>query len=228
MKFETRLEVKDVTAGIAEAITGVGTALQRNWRRRGYLPEIEKGRNARLNGETLAYLTLLQKFSMRGVDPNDFHEEAYTIAPYLIYFAIAHSARKYPQDHFDDESVAQFKGFPEDFSRPSADIAAAVFRKITRAPQVVTFPRFYVWASDGVSLMTDDLNDTFCVGPTTADEGRTVGEIQNKTRIIAHQFSGPALVLDLSVIGQELAEKARHWCPLYEFHCVNNLEEEAD
>jgi DNA-binding transcriptional MerR regulator len=53
-----------------ETITGVSVALQRNWRRRGYLPLSSEGKHARFSPSDLGYLLALKTFSDAGVSIN--------------------------------------------------------------------------------------------------------------------------------------------------------------
>ncbi len=56
------------TPAEAEMVTGVNVALQRDWRRRGLLPET-KGAHARYTASELAEMILMQDFSEAGLGP---------------------------------------------------------------------------------------------------------------------------------------------------------------
>ena len=51
------------TPAEVEAITGVAVDLQRNWRRRGFLPTSKDGKHARFGADDIAYLMALKAFS---------------------------------------------------------------------------------------------------------------------------------------------------------------------
>lgn len=56
------------TPAEAEMVTGVNVALQRDWRRRGLLPEIGGG-HARYSAAELAEMMLMQEFAKQGLGP---------------------------------------------------------------------------------------------------------------------------------------------------------------
>jgi DNA-binding transcriptional MerR regulator len=58
---------REFTAGEAEKLTGVSTALQRDWRRRGLLDELQDGPKKRFSLSEVCILAMMQGFSEGGV-----------------------------------------------------------------------------------------------------------------------------------------------------------------
>jgi DNA-binding transcriptional MerR regulator len=71
------------TPSEAERITGVSTALQRDWRRRGYLPKSDS--HARFEVFDLARLTFMKWMAERGVGPQQTHEIAEWAARGIVW-----------------------------------------------------------------------------------------------------------------------------------------------
>ena len=200
-----------VSAGIAEAITGMSPAQQRNLRRRGHMPALSgEGRNAKLDGETLAYMRLLQTFSGRGIDPADSTDHLRDLASHVLYFSAAYGDPNEP-------IYADQTGTAITAKRAGRLIFAHTRHAPMEAVERLTFRRFFVWGSRHATTMTDDLNETFGI-MRPRDEPETVADLSERLKIVSAQREGPALILDLSAIGIDLAERARHWRPLYVLH----------
>lgn len=68
MRVGTTIEnvYETYTAAEAEYAVGIPVAMQRDWRRRGYLPPIEEGRKARYEGSEVARMAILKAVSDAG------------------------------------------------------------------------------------------------------------------------------------------------------------------
>lgn len=67
--FKITLDLATFSAGDVERVTGVSAVLQREWRRRGFLPETAPGQKARFNLFTMAELLVMQRLAEHGVGP---------------------------------------------------------------------------------------------------------------------------------------------------------------
>jgi DNA-binding transcriptional MerR regulator len=79
------------TPGEAGAITGVSPDLQRDWRRRGYLPASGDG-HARFDLYQLAHLFFLRTMADRGIGPQHSHELADIASGAIAYGALQDSS----------------------------------------------------------------------------------------------------------------------------------------
>lgn len=68
MSFRRNHVLERYTPAEAELVTGVNAALQRDWRRRGLLPETGSG-HARYTAAELAEMVLMQDFAVEGLGP---------------------------------------------------------------------------------------------------------------------------------------------------------------
>ena len=67
--MKLHLHLTEFSAGDVERVTGLSTGLQRDWRRRGYLPTPEEGARAKFNVFTLSQLWVMQMLSEHGIGP---------------------------------------------------------------------------------------------------------------------------------------------------------------
>jgi hypothetical protein len=148
------------TAGEAEAITGVTTQVQRDWRRRGYLPATDG--HARHDVFALAELLALKALGDRGIGPQEAKKSAPLIAAGIAAHAIG-----------DPRAIA---GAPPDLTCDgAASVAARIFRD--RFGRVFPPPYFIIWA-DGHHDWVPDLRhiDAHGMASTLAGE-KIVGAI---------------------------------------------------
>lgn len=67
MLMRTTLTLAEFGAGQAEKISGVSVPLQQHWRRRGLLPDIEKGRNVKFGPGEVLHMMIMRDFSSWGM-----------------------------------------------------------------------------------------------------------------------------------------------------------------
>jgi hypothetical protein len=133
-------ELTTFGAGEAEAITGVTTQVQRDWRRRGFLPATDG--HARHDVFALAELLALRSLGERGIGPQEAKHSSELIAAGIATHAIG-----------DPRAIA---GAPPDLSPDeAAGVAARVFRdRFGRG--WIPGPYFIIWA-DGAHDWVPDL-----------------------------------------------------------------------
>lgn len=85
--METRITLTTFTPAEAEAITGISTALQRDWRRRGIFPKTDG--HARFDVFGLAKMLAMKMLSDRGVGPVHTADEAEWCAMGIVWHALA-------------------------------------------------------------------------------------------------------------------------------------------
>lgn len=66
------IEINLFSASEVEKLTGLTTATQRDWRRRGYLPELDGG-HARYDIFDICEIAFMQKMTERGIGPQHTH-----------------------------------------------------------------------------------------------------------------------------------------------------------
>lgn len=93
---------RDFMAGEAEAVTGVSTALQRDWRRRGLLPETEPGTWARFNLTDIIEMLVMKI----GADAGLYVADAKLFASTAILPAL--------REIYDIDGAIEFVGDPID------------------------------------------------------------------------------------------------------------------
>lgn len=171
------------TPGEAERITGLSTAMQRDWRHRGFLPKNDG--HARFDAFGLAAMLVLKIFSDRGIGPQ-FAEKITEITSRSIVW----TALELPEMFEGDLDWER----PEYSERPTYLLLDGHRRGLWNA---LGFPplipsRFLIVFADGSEWWDASLDHAF------ADE-------RNKT---PEKLSGPIIVLDQEVLGDLLAERA--------------------
>lgn len=200
------------TPAEAERVTGVSTALQRDWRRHGYLPAGEG--HARFNGFDLAEMWALKLLSDRGIGPQQGCDVADWLSGGIMMHALQHrhayegdSAAlqdlrdvEAPEDLARHVEAAAEKARPgEQYSLGSAPmswlamtnkLARAVLRKHGRPKGIgrVLPARFFVWFADGTHRWDESIDACFS-GAKRATTGAVV-------------------VLDQFALGKALVENA--------------------
>lgn len=166
------------SAGEAEQVSGVGSAMQRDWRRRGFLPA-HPG-HARFDLFSLAELTAFALLTGRGIGPTQARSVVEDTAWGIAYFALS-----WP-DAYDGPKI-----WPE--PSLSWDEVANIHRvKILGAHGKLSKAlRYLIWWADDSHAYTDSLDDAFEV-TTSADPRVQAGVV----------------VLDLEAAGSNLASRA--------------------
>lgn len=161
---QTEYELTEFTPAGAAALAGVGVTLQRDWRRRGFLPP-NKG-HARFDVFTVSELLALQLLGQRGIGPQQaqavFKECARGIAWHALGCSNAYHG---PAAH----------GVEPDMTwREVVNIHRI---KMMGQDGTMTQPRrFIVWWADDSHSFTDDLNNAF--GNTSTTDPRVSGVVQ--------------------------------------------------
>jgi len=203
------------TPAEAERITGVSTALQRDWRRRGYLPTLEK--HARFDMFDLAGLMARGLLASRGIGPQLTEE----VIPWCVS-GIAWHALKWV-DAYEGDHHRTLDWRPPQF-RPSREISPEMEELLRRAAaddgklaewsksydpawsergnwlarQILSlkgFPRviparYFIWWANDQHVWHESLDKAF---DGWSDDPRV---------------AGPVLVLDLQALASQLQQRA--------------------
>lgn len=199
------------TPGEAEAITGVSTALQRDWRRREFLPKGDG--HARFDLFTLAELLAMKALADRGVGPQITREIAPLCAAGIAWEALG------GKDAYEGDHQRTFDWQPEQF-RPKREgdpeLHAMLSKIVPDLPPLTEWDagwsekadwlrqqimrlkgyRFtpaskFIWWADGSETWHNSLDEAFA-GLSHLDP----------------KLSGPVIVLDLAALGWVLSERA--------------------
>lgn len=198
------------TPAEAEKITTLNTVMQRDWRRRGFLPSVEG--HARFDAFALAETWVMKMLSDRGVGPQLSKDVANWCALGILWHALK-SVDAYEGDHHktfdwdpeelrpkrDPEEVAKIQKLCEDagYSMPDLDFTWAakaewlckqVFRR-NNCPRVIPAP-YFIWWADGSHEWQYELDEAF---------SKSSGE---------DKYAGPVIVLDLNALATKLIERA--------------------
>ncbi|MFS8052333.1 hypothetical protein QD357_05845 [Rhizobium sp. BR 317] len=168
------------TPGEVEAVTGLSTVMQRNWRRHGYLPATKDG-HARFNAFEMARLMVMRMFSDRGIGPSESFEIAGICSVGIVYSALqermAYNANMdleaLRREHIDLQSISR-----------------RIIREYTGAGNAPA--QYFIWWADGTHVWHRSLSDAF--PPSDFRDPRTVGLV---------------MLLDLNALGRELLAKIR-------------------
>lgn len=148
MSISFRYTYNKFTAGEAERITGVSAMLQRDWRRRKYLPA---GRDGWKQYELadLAQLVVMGALQDRGIGPSRSCEIASSAALRIEFFALSWT------DAIDDQTGGEFERIIKKTNRPRGGF----FVGWSNSPDE---PRRYLvaWADRSMGF-TSDLNQSF-------------------------------------------------------------------
>lgn len=166
------------TPGEVEAVSGLSTVMQRNWRRHGYLPSTNDG-HARFNAFDIARLMVMKMFSDHGVGPHESSKVAKICSVGIVYAAL--QERKAYNDDLDVEAQRKQRVDLQSISR-------GIVREYTG--QGLVPAQYFIWWADGTHVWHHSLNDAF-----------PPFEFRNPKTI------GPVMVLDLNALGQELLAK---------------------
>lgn len=201
------------TPAEAERITGVNTALQRDWRRRGYLPSNEG--QARFDVFQLARMTVLKLLADRGIGPALSHEEAEWCA-----LAAVHSAFR-DRDAWDGEHKQALTWLDEYASPPPVDpmIVAFVERANEQGADVPVPTEGSHWGEQSLYLTRRLWRHTkqARVLPAPlfiwwADGSHTFDTSFEKARGATFstdpKVAGPIIILDLDAVGGTLVDRA--------------------
>lgn len=195
------------TPAEAEKITTLNTVMQRDWRRRGFIPSGEG--HARFDAFALAEIWVMKMLSDRGVGPQLSKEVAPICAVGMLWQALK-SVDAYEGDHqktFDwlpedrrrRYSASEIEelhkilentghSLPETFDPEWSDKAEFLAKQIFRLkslPRLVPAP-FFIWWADGSHVWHDELDKAF--------SGSSKEE----------KYAGPVIVLDLGALATQL------------------------
>ncbi|QTI79020.1 hypothetical protein IAI58_15505 [Roseomonas marmotae] len=213
------LTLTSFTPGEAERITGVSTAQQRDWRRRGFLPSNEG--HARFDLFSMAEMWVLKLMADRGIGPQAVKEVAGTCATGIAWHALAWGDA-YEGDHErtlewqpsvfkvivenlrrGKEAMAQYEADP----KPENLIAALdasngpswgeqanwLRRKVLKDRGIpLAIPgKYFIWWADGREYWHESLDEAFKSMSSTDD-----------------RVAGPVVVLDLSGLASAMIHRA--------------------
>ncbi|MEO3428922.1 hypothetical protein AAFN88_08715 [Pelagibius sp. CAU 1746] len=187
--METTFTPTLFTPGEAEGITGVSTALQRDWRRRGFLPSNDG--HARFDVFALAEMWALRLLAERGIGPQQSRKAAAWLAAGIVHEALQHR-----QAYEGDFEAAALRGaHPDDNVQDRLDVLARWIvqeRSRPRGAGQVLPARFFVWTGDGKRRWVDSVDAWF----DDIDGGRRKG-------------AGAVIVMDQRALGRRLLDLAR-------------------
>jgi hypothetical protein len=169
------------TPGEAARITGVSLDLQRDWRRRGYLPASEG--HARFNLFDLGGMLVTQMLSERGVGPTHTREVAPLCAAAIAYFALTEPGAVEGLD--DRSNLERIK------RQVLRDHPSNVFRHSRPG-------RFFIWWPDGTEWWDESIDRAFA--------RRMLQE--SETGAAPQKPASPAIVIDLEELGELLQRRA--------------------
>lgn len=178
MPFTFDYDLARFTPAEAERITGVNTALQRDWRRRGFMPSNEG--HARFDVFALAKMLFLQSMAVRGIGP----VESSRYADWAMN-AIASAALFVPSAC----NVGEYPGSRDLLARSIVEKCSPLGPHLSRvqsAPVLVIFAN----GQERYDLSAD----------------RAIEWAARTDR--AALLCGPVIALDLDVMGEVLADRA--------------------
>lgn len=182
--MEHNLTLTKYSAGDVSEITGLPPVMQRDWRRKGFLPEIGEG-HARFDAFGLCEIWARRLFLDQGIKPSVSGE-----ASKLCSFAIVARALVSPQAYqpADERAASPTHNEAENYRN---HILRQMHSKIPERhlPMILKTPRFFVWFSNGDTSWGDGLDDIF-------------------TRRLPNIKNGPAVVLDLHRQATDLLREA--------------------
>ncbi|MCX5513738.1 hypothetical protein C3941_13660 [Kaistia algarum] len=205
------------TPAEVEKITGLSTMMQRDWRRRGFIPVV--GGHARFDPFSLAEIFVMKLLADRGIGPIHSRGVAEWCAIGILWNALLWV------DAYEGDHLRTFEWYPEDVRQalaaqrsPSAKdeglleavlgaagielpkglgsgwaakgeyLARQVLRM--RGHGRVIPARFFVWWADGTHVWHESLDMAF-------------GGVSNEAK-----YAGPVIVLDLNAIASTMGERA--------------------
>lgn len=199
------------TPGEVEKITGLSTMMQRDWRRRGFLPSMAG--HARFDPFALAEVFVMKLLADRGVGPVHSKEVADWCAIGILWHALK------TVDAYEGDHLRTFDWEPEDH-RPKPDPAMqAKLKEIAEAAGMelpegadgtwgvkadwltrqvlrqrghgrVIPARFFIWWADGSHEWHVSLDQAFSGSSSDA------------------KYAGPVIVLDLGAVAETMSERA--------------------
>lgn len=171
------------TASECEAITGVSQHLQRDWRRRGYLPAIEG--KARFDAVVLGEMMALKALGDRGIGPQIAKQSSRLIGLSVAWAAIANP-----------------KSIQSDLQSIDIKIAARVAKlALARHIEEPLPPYFIIWA-DGFHDWAEDLGARFSM---VHSSNRFVATVAPE---ISSMIAGAVVVVDTYALGDLLSRRA--------------------
>lgn len=194
----------------AEAITGLTTTMQRDWRRRGLLPTND--RHAKFDVFALAEMATLKMLSDRGIGPQIAKSAAFWCSIGIVWQAL-HFIDAYQGDHLrtfewlPEAECPKVPPLPEDIANlakrtgvrvpASGSIhwgAQAMFMQrhvftMIGAEHVIP-ARYFIWWADDSHIFHVSLDRAF--SDLSADP----------------RYAGPVVVLDLQAIAEALSQRA--------------------
>lgn len=189
-------------AADVEAITGLSTSMQRDWRRRGFLPKSAK--HPRHNVFGLAALYVMKLLAEHGRGPAGADVYAQALAPVIVKMALAWSERAWataPQQILDIIGDSACGDISDDERHARA--VDLLFRELDVG--AVATPPHAIWWPTG----TLELGNYSELSSTRAAQGTESEEADAR-------FDGPALVLPLDTIAANLVRRAGR--PFVELH----------
>ncbi|MGH6978208.1 MAG: hypothetical protein ACRED4_02780 [Brevundimonas sp.] len=212
--MEAQYTLSTFTPSEAEAITGLSTTMQRDWRRREFLPRGDG--HARFDAFALAQMMVMKALADRGIGPQQTVKIAEWAAGGLCWEAMGW------KDAFEGDFEQTYDWLPED-QRPSREPSADVLKVLSHLndearaeadlhgmdgswgaksqflrkqvlrlkgiPRVIP-ARFLVWWANGDHCFTVDL-------------GRAFDSVSSGDERVA----GPAIVLDLNALASNLIDR---------------------
>jgi hypothetical protein len=170
------------TPGEAEKITGLSTAMQRDWRHRGFLPKNEG--HARFDAFGLAAMLVLKIFSDRGIGPQFAEKITEITARSIVWHALS------PPDMFEGDLDWEQ---PENSGRPEYLLLDGHRRGLWYSldfPPLIP-PRFLVVFADGSEWWDSSID----------------AALQNPRNATPEKLAGPIIVLDQEALGDLLADR---------------------
>jgi hypothetical protein len=216
----------------AEAITGVSTTLQRDWRRRKFLPVVEG--HMRFNILELSRLWAIKLLADRGIGPATSTEVTELIAEGIAFHALASSAafegehpaidqlpktsnafemrkaledlaeKARPGDKFD------LSGAPVAWMASTNQLARTVLRQFGtwKGSGRVLPARFFIWFADGSHNWVASIDSAFFYA---------------ESEEIPERLTGAIAILDQYALGRTLMERANR-----PFVCISPAAEEQE
>lgn len=174
------------TPAQAERISGIALATQRDYRRRGYLPQNEG--HARFNAFDLAEMLVLNELAAKGIGPKEGLEVSKACAVGIVYNALAH-VEAYEGDHLRayEWNAAAFPG----------GIAWAV---------KADWLRRTLLTEHGYHAAPAHLFCWWADGSKTFEEGILVPS--DPSGVLDQRWCGPVVVLSLKELGLMMLRRA--------------------
>lgn len=174
------------TPAEAERITGVTTTLQRDWRRRAFIPVMDG--HARFDLFQLAEMITLNALANRGIGPSLSKQVSEICAKAIVYSALAWS-NAWDGDAHSDLAWRKIQPHIKKWDGKSEYLITQLWQSL-KIPLAFPAPCF-IWWADGTHCFSYSYD--FAISNMLSDDPRT---------------AGPVIILNLNSLGTVMLDRA--------------------